>query len=152
MFRLSLFPCSTRWCWHRRLTERTAVSLGELTCEGEKKDKKCWQIYTNLQPVSEGREPTDYNRTGFRFQDPKSHEWFYLTIGVSDSSLDAFKKSADTNSGIEWEGKVFIVVSNRTNKWQKKTTRGEVCGLLETSEWWCALCLCPGVAPQRRFS
>ena len=97
--KLSLFLCSTRWCWHRRLTKRTAVSLGELKQEGEKKRQKCWQIYSHLQSVSKGRWPTEYNKTGFQFQDPTSLKWFYLTIGVNRSSLDDFKKSARISSG-----------------------------------------------------
>ena len=66
-------------------------------------------IYSNLQPVSEGRWPTEYNGTGIRFQDPTSLKWFYLTIGVSISSLDDFKKMAETSSGIDWEEKLFFI-------------------------------------------
>ena len=58
-----------------------------------------------MQTVNEGRVPTEYNRTRFRFQDPTNLKWFYLTIGVSDSSLDDFKKRDETNSGINWEPK-----------------------------------------------
>ena len=53
--------------------------------------------------MSEGRVPTEYNKTRFRFQDIKSNKWFYLTIGVARSSFEDFKKSAETESGIDRE-------------------------------------------------
>ena len=54
-----------------------------------------------FQPVSSGRCPTEYNRTGFRFQDPSSLKWFYLTLGVAKSTLDDFIWDAPTRSSTE---------------------------------------------------
>ena len=82
-----------------------------------KKGKKHWDIYFHFQPVSEGRVPTEYNRTRFRFQDTKSLKWFFLTIGVNCSSLDDFKKSARISTGINWGGKSIIIIYDRANKW-----------------------------------
>ena len=116
--KLSLFLCSTRWCWHRCLPKGIAVALGQHKCPGEeKKAKKHWDIYFHFQPVSEGRVPTEYNRTRFRFQDTKSLKWFFLTIGVNCSSLDDFKMSARIFSGtINWGGESILIISDRANK------------------------------------
>ena len=58
-------------------------------------------LFFFLQRVSEARVPTEYNRTPYRFQDPKSLKWFHLTIGVTLSSLDDFKKTAEAAPGID---------------------------------------------------
>ena len=45
-----------------------------------------------MQPVTEGRCPTEYNGTGIRFQDPKTNKWFYATFEVIPSSFEEFQE------------------------------------------------------------
>ena len=55
-----------------------------------------------MQPVTEGRCPTEYNGTGIRFQDPKTNKWFYATFEVIPSSFEEFKKSVRHPSGVKY--------------------------------------------------